>query len=205
MAQKKKKSTSKAKATKPTVYVIAGPNGAGKTTFATEFLPDFVNCREFLNADLIAAGLSPFAPETQNVRAGRLLLARIKELAAQKEDFAFETTLAGRSYAKLLRQMKADGYRIVLFFLWLPNANLAVVRVANRVRQGGHHVPETDIRRRFTAGLRNLFNLYHPLLDEWWLCNASQLPPPTIAHEEDGDMIVSQPDLFRQIQQSAKE
>lgn len=205
MAHKKKKTTGKASAAQPTVYVIAGPNGAGKTTFATEFLPDFVNCREFLNADLIAAGLSPFAPESQNVRAGRLLLARIKELAAQREDFAFETTLAGRSYAKLLRQMKGDGYRIVLFFLWLPNANLAVARVANRVRQGGHHVPETDIRRRFAAGLHNLFNLYRPLLDAWWLCNASRLPPPTIAHEEDGDVIVSQPDLFQQIQHSAKE
>lgn len=145
---------------KPTVYVIAGPNGAGKTTFSSEFLPDFVNCREFLNADLIAAGLAPFAPETQNVRAGRLLLERIKELATDKRDFGFETTLSGRTYIRLLHQMQEQGYRVVLFFLWLPSADMSVVRVANRVRQGGHNVPEPDIRRRFRSGVRNLFQLY---------------------------------------------
>src|SRR3954447_16330203 len=125
----------------PTVYVIAGPNGAGKTTFATEFLPAFVQCREFVNADLIAAGLSPFAPETQAIRAGRLLLTRIKELSAPRQDFGFETTLAGRSYVKALKAMRADGYRLELFFLWLPSADLAVARVENRAIQGGHSVP----------------------------------------------------------------
>src|SRR5271167_4621598 len=102
----------------PTVYVIAGPNGAGKTTFANEFLPDFVDCREFLNADLIAAGLSPFAPETENVRAGRLLLTRVRELTRARKDFGFETTLAGRSYARRFADMRKRGYRTVLFFLW---------------------------------------------------------------------------------------
>src|SRR6476660_5617785 len=126
----------------PTAYVIAGPNGAGKTTFATEFLPDFVNCREFLNADLIAAGLSPFAPETQNMRAGRLLLERIRELSKARADFGFETTLAGRMHVKLLTDLQRWGYRIVLFFLWLPNADVAVRRVAKRVSEGGHAVPE---------------------------------------------------------------
>jgi predicted ABC-type ATPase len=121
----------------PTVYVIAGPNGAGKTTFAAQFLPDFVNCRQFLNADLIAAGLSPFAPETQNLRAGRLLLERIRELSRAREDFGFETTLSGRTYVRLLTDLKAADYRVVLFFLWLPNADLAVNRVAVRVRQRG--------------------------------------------------------------------
>src|SRR5439155_14228488 len=115
-------------------YVIAGPNGAGKTTFASEFLPDFVQCREFLNADLIAAGLSPFAPESQNLRAGRLLLERIRELANTRADFGFETTLSGRTYVKLLGGMKASGYRIVLFFLWLPSAEMAIARVENRVK-----------------------------------------------------------------------
>lgn len=146
------------------VYLIAGPNGAGKTTFAAEFLPDFVDCREFLNADMIAAGLSPFAPETQNLRAGRLLLTRIKELAETKQDFGFETTLAGRSYLRPLRNMKADGYRIYLFFLWLPSVELAISRVRCRVKQGGHNVPEPDIRRRFQLGVRNLFQYYRPLL-----------------------------------------
>ena len=141
----------------PTVYVIAGPNGAGKTTFATEFLPDFVNCREFLNADLIAAGLSPFAPETQDVRAGRLLLTRIKELTAAKETFGFETTLSGRGYIRLFEKMRINGYRIVVFYLWLPSADMAVARVKARVRQGGHNVPESVVRRRYGVGLRNFF------------------------------------------------
>jgi predicted ABC-type ATPase len=186
----------------PTVYVIAGPNGAGKTTFSSEFLPEFVNCREFLNADLIAAGLSPFAPETQNVRAGRLLLERIRELARDKRDFGFETTLSGRIYIRLLHQMQQQGYRVVLFFLWLPSADMSVVRVANRVRQGGHHVPETDIRRRFQSGLRNLFQLYRPLVDAWWLYDASRLPPTVIAYEESGQLVVLQTEQFERIQQS---
>lgn len=187
---------------KPTVYVIAGPNGAGKTTFSSEFLPDFVNCREFLNADLIAAGLSPFAPETQNVRAGRLLLERIRELARDKQDFGFETTLSGRIYIRLLHQMQQQGYRVVLFFLWLPSADMSVVRVANRVRQGGHNVPETDIRRRFQSGLRNLFQLYRSVVDAWWLYDASRLPPTVIAYEESGQLMVLQTEQFERIQQS---
>ena len=190
----------------PTVYVIAGPNGAGKTTFASEFLPDFVDCHEFLNADLIAAGLSPFAPETQNVRAARLLLERINELATAKTDFAFETTLSGRTYSRLLKDMQQkQGYRIVLFFLWLPTADMAVRRVANRVRQGGHHVPEIDIRRRHVAGQRNLFQLYRPLVNAWWLYDASSLPPSLIANEEDGNCSVIQSECFEGIQQDTKE
>src|SRR4051794_6777634 len=125
----------------PTAYVIAGPNGAGKTTFAMEFLPAFVQCREFVNADLIAAGLSPFAPETQAIRAGRLMLTRIKELAAARQDFAFETTLAGRSSLKVVTDLKQSGYQVILFFLCLPRAQMAVERVALRVRLGGHDVP----------------------------------------------------------------
>ena len=188
----------------PTVYIIAGPNGAGKTTFATEFLPDFVQCREFLNADLIAAGLSPFAPETQNVRAGRLLLTRIRELTEAREDFGFETTLAGRSYVRLLTDMKQHGYRLVLFFLWLPSSDLAVARVANRVRQGGHNVPEPTIRQRFRSGIRNLFALYCPLVDSWWLYDASQLSPRMIAAEADGELQVVDTSLFNQITPSAE-
>jgi predicted ABC-type ATPase len=187
---------------RPTVYVIAGPNGAGKTTFSSEFLPDFVNCREFLNADLIAAGLSPFAPETQNVRAGRLLLERIRELARDKQDFGFETTLSGRIYIRLLHQMQQQGYRVILFFLWLPSADMSVIRVANRVRQGGHHVPETDIRRRFQSGLRNLFQRYRSVVDAWWLYDASRLPPTVIAYEESGHLAVLQTEQFERIQQS---
>lgn len=189
----------------PTVYVIAGPNGAGKTTFASEFLPDFVHCREFLNADLIAAGLSPFAPETQNVRAGRLLLERIRQLEHERADFGFETTLSGRSYVKLLGEMKANGYRVVLFFLWLPNADMAVARVQNRVKQGGHNVPEDDIRRRYTAGVRNLFRLYRPICDGWWLYDASRLPPKLIASEDRRHLTVKQKRLYGQIEKQEEE
>lgn len=188
----------------PTVYILAGANGAGKTTFASVFLPEFVDCKEFLNADLIAAGLSPFAPETQNVRAGRLLLSRIHELADAKRDFGFETTLSGRTYARLLSEMKGRGYRVLLFFLWLPSSDLALVRVANRVRQGGHNIPEADIRRRFESGVRNLFQLYRPLLDAWWLYDASELPPAVIAKEEGGNINVTLSDLYEQVMRSVE-
>jgi predicted ABC-type ATPase len=188
----------------PTVHVVAGVNGSGKTTFATKFLPEFANCREFLNADLIASGLSPFLPEEQNMRAGRLLLSRIRELAFVKKSFGFETTLSGRTYLHLFSKMKSDGYRITLFFLWLNNCDVAISRVANRVRQGGHRVPETDIRRRFPAGIYNFFHLYRPLLDEWRLFDASELPPRVVASEKNGKLDVLVPDLFMQIKSSAK-
>lgn len=186
----------------PAVYVIAGPNGAGKTTFATKFLPDFVNCREFLNADLIAAGLAPFAPETQNLRAGRLLLERIKELVSARDDFSFETTLSGRTYVRQLERMKQNGYRVYLFFLWLPSDELALARVANRVRQGGHNIEEADIRRRFKSGIKNFFDLYRPLCDSWWLYDGSQVPPTIIAKAEIRELNVRQHVLYNQITQN---
>ncbi len=191
----------------PTVYVIAGPGGAGKTSFATELLPDFVDCREFLNADLIAAGLSPFAPETQNVRAGRLLLERIRELSKARADFGLETTLSGRTHAKLLADLKFLGYRINLFFLWLRSPDLAVRRVANRVRQGGHSVPEEVVRRRYASGLRNLFRLYTPQIDSWWLYDASCLPPVVIARPKRQWPPERRMDaeLFSQIQQTIED
>ncbi len=184
----------------PTVYIIAGPNGAGKTTFASDFLPDFVKCRQFLNADLIAAGLSPFAPETQNSRAGRLLLQRIHELTEERADFGFETTLSGRTYYKLLSDMKAKGYRIVVFFLWLPTVSIALARVENRVKEGGHNVPPEVVRRRYYLGIRNFFRLYRPLLDSWSLFDASRLPPKLIAIEKDGPIVVKQRRLYRRIE-----
>ena len=183
----------------PAVYVIAGPNGAGKTTFATEFLPDFVHCREFLNADLIAAGLSPFAPETQNVRAGRLLLTRIRELIKNKDSFGFETTLSGRGYVRLFKSLRADGYQIVLFFLWLPNSAMAVSRVRARVRQGGHNVPDPTVRRRYKSGLLNALSLYKPFAHIFRVYDASYLPPKIVAHEEDGKVEVFDIPVFEKI------
>lgn len=185
------------KVDRPNVYVIAGPNGSGKTTFAKEYLPKFAKCLEFLNADLIAAGLSPFAPERENVRAGRILLTRIRELTQAGIDFGFETTLAGRNHAKQLSRMKSLGYRIVLIFLWLPDANLAVNRVASRVLQGGHNIPEVDIRRRFDSGLRNFFDLYQALADDWLLFDASQITPQLIALELTGTMEIVDIELYK--------
>ena len=190
----------KVKSDSPTVYVIAGSNGAGKTTFANEFLPDFVDCREFLNADLIAAGLSPFAPEKQNFRAGRLLISRIRELINERQDFGFETTLSGRAYIPMFKEMNKIGYQIILFFLWLPNADLATIRVKNRVRQGGHNVPVAVIHRRYKSGLQNFFNLYRQIADAWWFYDASQLPPEVIAQEENGKLKLFNEQLFNQIQ-----
>lgn len=191
--------TKRSRPIQPNVYIIAGPNGAGKTTFASQFLPDFVKCREFLNADLIAAGLSPFAPETQSVRAGRLLLERLRELSAERTDFGFETTLSGRTYLKRLSEMKASGFRVTLYFLWLPGVELAERRVAGRVKQGGHNIPVADIRRRYAAGLRNLLRLYRPILDAIYIYDASELPPLLVASEENGELRVQKKRRFEQI------
>jgi predicted ABC-type ATPase len=167
--------------TSPTIYIIAGPNGAGKTTFATTFLPQFVLCSEFLNADLIAAGLSPFAPQLQNVRASELMLQRMDELVEKRATFSFETTLAARSYHRRVPQWQAMGYRVHLFFLWLPSSNLALLRVANRVKQGGHDIPVETIRRRYESGLKNFQTLYRSIVDHWYCFDGSTLPPELIA------------------------
>jgi predicted ABC-type ATPase len=188
----------------PTVYVLAGPNGAGKTTFAMKFLPGFAECREFVNADLIAAGLSPFAPETQTIRAGRLLLTRIRELCEARCNFGFETTLSGRTHVSILKDMKTASYRIMLFFLRLQSADLAVARVANRVHQGGHNVPEDTIRRRFGLGLRNLFQLYLPLVDTWWLYDTSAFPPALVAHGSEMHRQIFEAELYESIQRAGE-
>jgi predicted ABC-type ATPase len=157
----------------PRVIIIAGPNGAGKTTFATEFLPHEADCRVFVNADLIAAGLSPFAPERAAILAGRLMLKAIAEHAQRHESFAFETTLSGLSYARQIPDWRKMGYRVEMFFLSLPSADAAVARVAERVRQGGHAVPEDVVRRRFASGRRLFEAVYRPLVDHWALYDNS--------------------------------
>ena len=155
--------------TQPKIIIVAGPNGAGKTTFAREFLPQEAGCPVFVNADLIAAGLSPFAPERAAIQAGRLMLAAIAQHVVKRESFAFETTLAGRGYARQIPRWRYLGYRVELFFLSLPSADMAVQRVAERVRQGGHDIPEATIRRRFEAGTRLFSAVYQPLVDQWVL------------------------------------
>jgi predicted ABC-type ATPase len=168
----------------PKIVIIAGPNGAGKTTFAREFLPHEANCPDFINADLIAAGLSPFKPESVAFRAGRLMLEEVHEKVRNYKSFAFETTLSGRTYVKLLRECRARGYHIVLVFLSLPSADMAVARVASRVTQGGHSVPETDIRRRFEAGLKNFHSVYKKIVDGWTLYDNSGNVPKVIERGE---------------------
>ncbi len=149
------------------IIIIAGPNGAGKTTFARTFLPVEAQCPRFINADLIAAGLSPFAPETAAIKAGRLMLQEIAACARRGESFAFETTLSGLTYLSHLARWRKQGYHVSLFFLSLPNAEAAIARVAERVRQGGHNIPEDVIRRRFAAGLRNFDRAYKLAVDDW--------------------------------------
>jgi predicted ABC-type ATPase len=157
--------------------VIAGPNGAGKTTFAREFLPNEAHCPVFINADLIAAGLSPFSPEQVAIKAGRLMLETMDEYAAQGLDFAFETTLSGRGYARRFQHWQGQGYLISLYFLRLDSPELAIARVAERVRQGGHHVPEAVIRRRFRKGMDLFETVYRPMVDEWMLFDNSGEQP----------------------------
>jgi predicted ABC-type ATPase len=159
------------------IIIIAGPNGAGKTTFAREFLPQEAHCPDFINADLIAAGLSPFNPEAAALRAGRLMLEEIATRVARGTGFAFETTLSGVAYARQIPVWRRQGYFVKLVFLSLPSADMAVARVAGRVAQGGHHIPEPVIRRRFEAGLRNFHHRYKPIVNAWMLYdNSGDLP-----------------------------
>jgi len=149
------------------VVIIAGPNGAGKTTFAREFLPNEAHCPIFINADLIAAGISPFAPELAAVQAGRIMLKLIGEHVQRGDSFAIETTLSGVGYARAIKKWHTLGYHVKLIFLELPNPEFAIERVAERVKQGGHHIPSDVITRRFHSGLKNFHEVYKPLVDAW--------------------------------------
>jgi len=162
---------------KKRIVIIAGPNGAGKTTFAREFLPNEADCTLFLNADLIAAGLSPFAPEWEALQAGRIMLDQIRANVHAGRSFGFETTLAGLSYARHIPRWRNAEYHVELIFLALPSADAAVARVATRVRQGGHDVPEVVIRRRFEAGLRNFHAIYKLIVNRWMLYDSGGEAP----------------------------
>ena len=168
------------------LYIIAGPNGADKTTFAREFLPNYADCKNFVNADLIAQGMAPFSPETAALRAGRMMLGEIRSLANRRVSFAFETTLSGRSYIPLLARWKAEGYELHFFFLWLKSVDLALSRVKERVTRGGHGVPELVIRRRFERSMRNFLLHYRQMGDVWTLFDNSGESPKVVALEKDG-------------------
>jgi predicted ABC-type ATPase len=163
--------------TRKRIIILAGPNGAGKTTFAREFLPDEADCPAFVNADLIAAGLSPFNPEVVAMRAGRIMLELIHEHVSRGDSFAFETTLAGKSYARHILSWQAAGYHVTLLFLALPSAEAALQRVRERVAQGGHSIAEAVVRRRFSAGKLNFEIVYKPLVDAWGLYDNSNGEP----------------------------
>jgi predicted ABC-type ATPase len=189
----------------PQIHVVAGPNGAGKTTFARGYLPEYAGCLQFVNADLIAAGLSPFAPESAAVTAGRLVLQQIHRLAGQRVNFAFETTLAGRGYQAMLQTFKQQGYVVSLYFLWLPTVQLALERIAVRVRGGGHNVPEEDVRRRYRRGIRNLFQVYRPLLDSWVVYDNSRIFPRAVAVEHAGALSIVDQHTFRRVLEAVQQ
>ena len=168
----------------PNLYIIAGPNGAGKTTASFNLLPDVLHCPNFVNADEIARGLSPFAPEAVAIQAGRIMLQRIEELLPQHVDFAIETTLATRSYVQLVHRAQALGYKVHLIFFFLENEEQAIARVAQRVSNGGHDIPESDIRRRFKRGIYNLINLYMPICDSVLVYNNVLTPARLVARKK---------------------
>ncbi|MBI2355104.1 MAG: zeta toxin family protein [Deltaproteobacteria bacterium] len=176
---------------KPHVIIIAGPNGAGKSTTAPAVLQGVLGVTEFVNADTIAAGLSAFNPEKAAFHAGRVMLERLQQLAANGENFAFETTLASKTFAHWLKTLKVKGYAFHLIYLWLPSPEFAVARVAERVRMGGHNVPEETIRRRYHAGLKNFFNQYQPLADTWRMYDNSAPGDPCLLSYGEHSKVVS--------------
>lgn len=163
------------------LYIISGCNGAGKTTASYTVLPEVLYCKEFVNADEIARGLSPFNPESVAIEAGRLMLRRIDELLKNEENFSIETTLATRSYTRLVVQAQKQGYKVSLIYFWLNSPELAINRVAQRVNNGGHNVPKETVLRRYQAGINNLFNIYMPNVDYWLLADNSYTPRVIVA------------------------
>lgn len=181
------------------LYIIAGCNGAGKTTASMTLLPEIWRCREFVNADEIAKGLSPFNPEGVAIEAGRLMLKRIDTLLEGNESFSIETTLSTRSYAKLIDRAHAKGFKIQLLFFWLPTPETAVARVKQRVIEGGHKIPEDIIRRRYQAGIDNFFKIYKDVVDSWILVENQHSPRIIIADGSNESINICNNELFEKI------
>jgi predicted ABC-type ATPase len=183
----------------PVCWIIAGPNGAGKTTFAIQYLPRLTNCRNFVNADLIAAGLSPLEPERKLLAASRLFIKEIENRVESRQDFAFETTLSGRSYLKLIKRLRLEGWRVELIYLALPTVEMSKLRVAERVAHGGHNIPIQDIERRFSRSLRNLLNEFSWVTDRTQcFMNDGEVPQPIFVQQgETREVLNAQ--LFNQL------
>ncbi|MCP4311897.1 MAG: AAA family ATPase [Bacteroidetes bacterium] len=176
------------------LYIIAGCNGAGKTTASFTVLPEMLDCDEFINADEIARGLAPLNPEKAAIEAGRLMLTKIDKLISNKKDFAFETTLATKSYVKTILKAQENGYQVSLVYFWLDSVELAIRRVQTRVLEGGHNIPEEVINRRYFSGIENLFKLYIPICDYWMIFDNSGSPTELIAEGyPNGDIEISNP------------
>ncbi|MCZ8090971.1 MAG: zeta toxin family protein [Flavobacterium sp.] len=173
------------------IYIIAGCNGAGKTTASFTILPEILDCKEFVNADEIAKGLSPFQPEKVAFEAGRIMLERIETLLKSNENFAFETTLSTKTYKQKLLQAKANGFKVKLLFFWLPTIEMAINRVAIRVSEGGHNIPTEVIARRYSRGIENLFKIYIPLCDDWAVFDNSDETPELIAEGVNSEIIIA--------------
>jgi len=181
------------------IYIISGPNGSGKTTFAKTFLPEYAKCGRFINADLIAAGLSPFSPQRAAIKSGKLVLEQINEYSKNGVDFGFETTMSGVTYLKYFKMFKEKGYKINIFFLWIPDPRLAIARIKDRVAQGGHDVPVKDIKRRFNRSIENFFKQYRLLADKWILFNNAGPNPKIIAKKQKTNIDIIDIDLFKDI------
>jgi predicted ABC-type ATPase len=187
----------------PNLYIISGCNGAGKTTASYSVLPDMLDCKEFVNADEIAKGLSPFQPDKVAIESGRIMLNRIHELMKQEVDFAFETTLSARTYRHLIKDAQLKGYFVTLVYFWLNSVDLAIQRVRERVLAGGHDIPEETIRRRYRKGIENLSKIYLPICDYWLIFDNSELTSEIIAEGFQNKKIqISNEVIYKQIIES---
>ena len=184
----------------PNLYIIAGCNGAGKTTASFTILPDVLGCNEFVNADAIAYGISPFNVEGVAIEAGRIMLHRIEELLNEGVDFAIETTLATRSYVALVKKAQAMAYSVRVIYIWLESPQMALQRVAERVSKGGHNIPEAVVERRYYRGIGNFFNLFMPICDAWILANNTYDNLSIVAHcKKNNDCIIENYDIWHVI------
>jgi predicted ABC-type ATPase len=185
------------------MYILAGCNGAGKSTVAKELIPNVLSAISFVNADEIAFQLSPYHPESVAIQAGRIMLTQIQELLQEGESFTFETTLSAKSYTSIIHQAKNLGYEITLLFMWLKSVELAIERVATRVKEGGHHIPTDTIKRRYTAGIKNLFQIYLPIVDNLLIFDSTNSVPVPIAHKFiDESLIITHSLKWHQLKQS---